>query len=129
MSQRLAAIALAVVEHLALAALALVVMAPFVLMIATSLKPADLIFSDPLVLIPQRFAAVENYAAALTRVPMLRFLVNGALVVSAILVIQVTVALFCAYALAKLRFRGAGIVFGGVLLGLCVPIQVPAISR
>ena len=40
---------------------------------------------------------------------------------------QVSVALFCGYALAKLKFRGRGLLFACVLLALCVPIQVPAL--
>lgn len=114
-------------EHAVLVSLAAVVLAPFVWMIATSIKPAEEIFSNPLALVPERLALAENYGKALFSVPMLRFMLNGAIVVSGILIVQVTVALFCGYALAKLPFRGSGILFAGILLGLCIPIQVPAL--
>jgi multiple sugar transport system permease protein len=116
-----------VIEHGVLLAMAAIVVAPFVWMIATSIKPADLIFGEPLNLIPDRFAILENYGKALFSVPMLGFMLNGVIVVTGILAVQVTVALFCGYALAKLEFRGRGLLFAGVLLGLCVPIQVPAL--
>jgi multiple sugar transport system permease protein len=113
--------------HLFLGMLALGALAPFVWMLTTSIKPADQIFGAPLDLIPDRFAGAENYGKALFSVPMLRFMLNGVVVVSGILLVQVVVALFCGYALAKLHFRGRGLLFAGVLLGLCVPIQVPAL--
>lgn len=116
-----------ITQHAVLIALGLVILAPFIWMIATSLKPADQIFGAPLDLIPDEFAAGRNYSKALFSVPMLRFMLNGVIVVTGILVVQVSVALFCGYALAKLEFRGRGLLFTFVLLALCVPIQVPAL--
>lgn len=114
-------------EHLLLILLGGLVLLPFVWMLATSIKPADQIFGEPLDLLPDRLALVENYGKALFSVPMLGFMLNGLVVVLGILTVQVAVALFAGYALAKLEFRGRGIVFAGVVLGLCVPIQVPAL--
>lgn len=116
-----------VMEHGLLILLGTLVVAPFVWMLATSIKPADQIFAAPLDLIPERLAFAENYGKALFSVPMVRFLLNGVVVVFGILAVQVTVALFAGYALAKLEFRGRGLLFALVLLGLCVPIQVPAL--
>ena len=69
----------------------------------------------------------QNYGRALTRIPMLRILGNGALVCVLILGFQLIFALPCAYALAKLRFRGREVVFGLVLMGLLVPIHAISI--
>lgn len=113
--------------HAVLLAGALVVTAPFIWMIATSLKPSNAIFDNPFQLIPDSLAGLDNYAKALSTVPTLRFLLNGAIVVTGILIVQVSVAVFCAYALAKLEFRGRSLLFGFVVLGLCIPIQVPAL--
>lgn len=125
--RRATRVAVWMIEHSALLTLAFIVVMPFIWMLATSVKPADEIFGEPLKLIPDSFAATENYARALFDVPMLRFMLNGAIVVTGILIIQVSVALFCGYALAKLEFRGRNLLLVGVLLGLCVPIQVPAL--
>ena len=118
---------MAIAEHAVLIAIGILVLAPFIWMIATSLKPADQIFGEPLDLVPSQFAAGRNYGKALFSVPMLGFMLNGVIVVTGILVVQVSVALFCGYALAKLQFRGRGLLFACVLLALCVPIQVPAL--
>jgi len=106
---------------------ALVVLFPFVFMVSTSLKPQSEVFSSGLALIPQKWAFVENYTKALTRIPMLQILWNGAIVCAAIVLFQVLFALPCAYALAKLRFRGREWIFGMVMLGLLVPIHAISI--
>lgn len=110
-----------------LAAGAAMLLYPFAWMISASLKPQAEIFSTSLSLVPARWAAPENYGKALTRIPMLRILWNGAFVCALILVFQIVFALPCAYALAKLRFRGREVLFGLVLLGLLVPIHALSI--
>ena len=51
---------------------------------------------------------VYNYTAAFREAPLLRYMLNGVLVTVSIFLIQVVVALPCAYALAKLQLLGAG---------------------
>ena len=118
-----------VLRHVVLWLGLLVVLAPFVWMVSTSLKPPNEIFSAKISLLPQTWFAAENYAIAFTKVPLLRYLLNGVLVVAAIFVLQLVVALPCAYALAKLRFRGRDVLFAMVLVGLMIPAQAPAIPR
>jgi multiple sugar transport system permease protein len=115
-----------ILTHLFLLALAAVFLLPFAWMLLTSVKPAAEFF-DPHRLLPSHFAGLEHYRRALTNVPLLRFLLNGVLVCTAILGLQLLTALPCAYALAKLRFRGHRILFALVLAALAVPVQVPAI--
>ncbi len=114
-------------RHVVLLAGAAVMLAPFVWMVLTSFKPPGEIFQPELHLLPAKWHAVENYVAAATRVPLWRFILNGTIVTSAIFVLQVGVNLPIAYALAKLRFRGRGLIFGLVLFCLLIPIQVVAI--
>jgi multiple sugar transport system permease protein len=106
---------------------AVLMLAPFVWMVLTSLKPQGEIITAELRFLPERWAAVHNYTQAFTRVPMLRFLLNGVAVTAAIFVLQVLVNLPCAYALAKLRFRGRSALFAVVLLGLLIPLHATAI--
>jgi len=77
------------------------ILLPYVWMFAASLKPGSEIFRDSLTLWPERFYAIENYGKALSEVPMLRFLFNGALVCALILVFQMLFAVPAAYALAN----------------------------
>ena len=119
--------ALRLVRHLVLLLGTLVMLAPFVLMVATSLKPKDEIFATRFHLLPQRLGAAENYYEALTQVPLLHFLLNGVIVTTAIFALQVIVNVPAAYALAKLRFRGRTTLFGAVLVCLLIPYQAIAL--
>jgi multiple sugar transport system permease protein len=106
---------------------AIFMLMPFIWMVITSLKTPDEIFFADFHLFPSKWGAAENYIAAFTEAPLLRLMLNGAFVSLAILVIQVVIAAPCAYALAKIPFRGNGFLMGMVLLGLMIPIQVPAL--
>ena len=112
---------------LLLGAAALLVLAPYIFMVSASMKPGGEIFQASLNLWPHRFYAFENYRKALTAVPLLRFLLNGAIVCAVILGLQLVFAVPCAYALAKLRWPGREPVFALVLLGLLIPAHVPAL--
>ncbi|WP_204251047.1 carbohydrate ABC transporter permease [Elioraea rosea] len=112
------------IAHAMLALGGAVMLAPFLWMLLTSLRPASGVFGG------FSLAALEgfgNYAYALETAPLLRFMLNGVIVCAGILVVQLLVAIPCAYALAKLPFRGRGAMFGLVLAALCIPIQVPAL--
>ena len=117
----------AALRHLVLMAGAVIMLSPFVWMLLSSFKPQSEILSAELAFLPQRWAAIENYATVFTRVPMGRFLLNGVVVTVSIFALQVLVNLPCAYALAKLRFRGRGTLFTVVLLGLLIPMHATAI--
>lgn len=113
--------------HGILLAGAVFILLPFVWMVATSIKPPSEVFNGRIELWPTQFYGVENYSFALNSAPLLRFALNGVIICGGILIVQVLVAIPCAYALAKLRFPGRGLMFALVLLGLCIPVQVPAL--
>ncbi|PSC06571.1 carbohydrate ABC transporter permease [Alsobacter soli] len=112
--------------HAILLAGAVFMLAPFVWMLVTSIKPPAEIFSAEISLWPKQFYGLQNYRVALDKAPLLRFALNGVILCGGILVVQLLVAIPCAYALAKLRFPGRNVLFVLVLLGLCIPVQVPA---
>ncbi len=74
-----------------------------------------------------RTPIVFNYTEAFKQAPLLRYLLNGVIVTASIFLIQVAVALPCAYALAKLRFWGREVVFGLVLFCLLIPVHAIAL--
>ncbi|MEO0821632.1 MAG: carbohydrate ABC transporter permease [Pseudomonadota bacterium] len=112
----------------ALLILALVfVLGPIIWMLTTSVKPANEIFQAGIDFMPRNPQPITNYSDAFASVPLLQFMMNGVIVCAGILVVQLLTSIPCAYALAKIRFRGAPVVFALVLLGLCIPIQVPAL--
>ncbi|MGF7162430.1 multiple sugar transport system permease protein [Rhodoligotrophos appendicifer] len=100
---------------------------PFYWMILTSVRPAQEVFSAGFTWLPQAFVGLDNFAAALAQAPLLRFMLNGVIICSGILVVQLLTAIPCAYALAKFEFRGRELLFAMTLFALCVPIQVPAL--
>jgi len=114
-------------RHALLASAGLLMIAPFILMVSISLKSPGEIFSPEFHLLPQQWHAWENYSTAFAKQPLLRYLANGLIVTAAIFLMQAIFALPCAYALAKLRWRGRETSFLFVLLGLLIPPQVPAI--
>jgi multiple sugar transport system permease protein len=114
-------------RHAVLLAGAAVMLAPFVVMVAISLKPPGEVFAPVFTLLPEQWHATENYRDAFTKVPLARFLLNGVIVTGAIFAVQAATALPMAYALAKLRWAGRGASFAMVMLALLIPPQVPAI--
>ena len=99
-------------------------LAPFAWMISLSIKSPGEIFQQNFSFWPENFYGVENYREAITRTPMLRYLLNGAFVAVAVAALQIAVAAPMAYALAKLRFPGRNLLFALVLIGLLVPQEV-----
>ncbi|MFM8681398.1 MAG: carbohydrate ABC transporter permease [Alphaproteobacteria bacterium] len=122
--RRLAGLFLA---HGLLLAGAAVILLPFAWMMLVSIRSPGEILDPGFRLWPRQFHGVENYGYALANAPLLRFMLTGLVVCLGILVVQLAVAIPCAYALAKLRFPGGKALFLLVLLGLCIPIQVPAL--
>lgn len=100
---------------------------PFYWMLLTALRPAQEVFTASFTWLPETFVGLENFYAALSQAPLLRFMLNGVIVCVGILLVQLLTAIPCAYALAKYEFRGRGLLFALVLFALCVPIQVPAL--
>jgi multiple sugar transport system permease protein len=136
-----------VLKHSILLIGAIVVLLPFLTMISFSLKAPNEIESgrggffgsQELMEDPDCIAvgnskedclvrpAIWNFKAAFKRAPLARYLLNGLIVTVSIFLIQVAVALPCAYALAKLKFWGREVVFGMVLLGLLIPVHAIAL--
>ena len=114
-------------RHAILVLTSIFALLPFIWMISLSLKSPGEMFQSAFSLWPEHFTAVENYAQAFTSAPLLRFLLNGVFVCVAILVVQLAICAPCAYALAKLRFRGSEGFFALVLVALFIPHQVLAL--
>lgn len=124
-------------RHVLLAAGAVFMLLPFLWMLSTTLKGPDEIFATEIRFLPEKWFliesgvrnwfVVENFREAFRSVPLLRFLLNNVIVTVAIFLLQVIIAVPCAYAMAKLRFPGRGVIFGMVLFGLLIPVQAVAI--
>jgi putative chitobiose transport system permease protein len=104
--------------------LALLVLLPLMWLVSTSLKgPNEDIFTSPPALLPAQ-PSLAAYGQLFAANPMLTYLRNSA-VVSALAVLANL--LFCslaAYPLARLRFRGRGLVLALVVATILIPFQV-----
>jgi multiple sugar transport system permease protein len=116
-----------IAAHFVLILGAAFILLPFVWMLLTSIRPASEVFTAGFNPIPSSFAGVTNYSEALTKSPLLQYMLNGVVVCAGILIIQLLVAIPGGYALAKLSFRAQPLIFGLVLFGLTVPVQVTAL--
>lgn len=114
----------AVVRHTVLLLTSALILVPFVWMVSLSIKPPGEIFRAHFSFFPEHWYAVQNYTKAVTAAPLPRYMLNGVIVCTAILALQIAVCAPAAYALAKLRFRGRGMIFSAVLIALLLPQQV-----
>jgi len=101
---------------------------PFLWMLMASFKPSQEIFQPGLHLLPQRFT-FENYLVAFSRAPLERYLLNGVLVCTGILVGQILVIVPAGYAFARLTFPGRDTLFAITLAALVVPGYVTSIPN
>ncbi|MET8161342.1 carbohydrate ABC transporter permease [Sphaerisporangium sp. NPDC005289] len=108
--------------YAALAAVALLVLVPFGLMVSASLKRDNEVFTIPLEWIP-REPRWSNFAEIWDRVPMLTYLGNSVLLSAAITVLQVLTGSFAAYGFAKVRFPGRDALFLAYIATIAVPWQ------
>ncbi len=111
-------------KHLGLIALAVVMIYPLIWLLASSVKPTEIIFRD-LSLIPSELA-LTNYTEgwnALAR-PFGHYLMNSAIVVIGSLVGNLVACSMAAYAFARLEFRGRKLWFAIMLMSIMLPIHV-----
>jgi len=102
---------------------ALLFVSPLIYMVATSLKPADQVFTTPPTLWG-RSLEWDNYVQAFTYLPFARFILNGVFVAAVGTAINVAVAVLSGYAFSRLRWRGRNTVFLLFLVTLMIPQDV-----
>ncbi len=111
-----------IILYIVLVALSAFTLVPFVWMISSSLKLDREVFSYPMKWIPEVFHW-ENYSLIWTKVPMLTYFRNTAIVAICVTFIQTLTSSFAAYAFAKLRFRGRNVLFLAYISTIAVPWQ------
>jgi len=117
--------------HAALLLVAALVFAyPLLFMFAASFKPGDAIFTElgsPGALLPDTRWSLDNYRAIFQKGAMGSYLANSAIVSVVAVVAGIFINSAAAFALAKLKWRGQGLVMGLILALLIVPFEVLAI--
>jgi multiple sugar transport system permease protein len=99
---------------------------PFAVVLTTSLKPPEEIFSLPPSLGADRWT-LANYQEALSAMPFGRYLFNTALIAGLSVGGELLVAPLVAYSLAKIRWRHRDVLFVLILATMMLPPQVTMI--
>ncbi|HEU4668294.1 MAG TPA: carbohydrate ABC transporter permease [Arthrobacter sp.] len=119
----------ALVKHAVLVVSALLMIYPLLWMIASSLRPNELIFREPGLWLTT--LDTDNYVNgwnALVK-PFSTYLLNSALVVLGCIVGNLVSCSMAAYAFARLNFRGKKWLFGAMLLTIMLPFHVVIVPQ
>lgn len=106
-----------------------VIVGPLLWQVSLAFKGAgDDLYARPPALLPSD-PTWDNFAEAFRRVPVLRYVGNSTIVAAIDIIGNIVGASAAGYALARLRFRGRGIVLGIFVAGLLVPVEAVIISQ
>ena len=113
-----------VLQLVLLILLALLVLAPLLWLVSTSLKgPAENIFSRPPALLPVS-PSLGAYARLFRDSPLTTYLLNSTVVSALAVAANLLFCSLAAYPLARMRFAGRGLVLGLVVATILIPFQV-----
>lgn len=115
-----------VLPHVVLSLVGLIFLFPFVWLFLNSLKTPQEIFSLPPKLWPEDFQW-NNYVRAFQSMPFFGYVLNTLFLVIANIIGHLFSAPLVAYSLAKIRWKGRGVVFALVLATVILPPQVTMI--
>jgi multiple sugar transport system permease protein len=107
-------------------AISFVMLLPLVWMLLTSFKPETDIVTFPPRLFP-RHLTLQHYVDVWHRIPFARLYVNTIIFAGGVTIISLILDSMAAYALARLQFRGRGVILALVLIMLMLPFQVTLI--
>jgi multiple sugar transport system permease protein len=99
---------------------------PMIWMLAGSFRTESDLFGHPAGLIPHQWT-LHGYEGVWDQLPFLRLLLNSVVFAGVTAALTVLFDSMCAYALARLNFRGRNVAFWLVLVTLMVPFQVTLI--
>lgn len=104
----------------------LVVLLPIIWMVFTAFKPEADIVSYPPTLWPRELT-LDHFVEVWERIPFARLYLNTIIFAGGVTLISLLFDSMAAYALARIPFKGRGIVFVLILLLLMLPFQVTLI--
>ncbi|MDE2818283.1 MAG: carbohydrate ABC transporter permease [Chloroflexota bacterium] len=109
-----------------LAVMSVVILAPIMWTISTSLRSGVDSFTVPPKWLPTDLA-VENYVKVFETVPFARQILNSAIITWGTVLGQLITAALAGYAFARLEFKGRDLLFWVVLATMMIPIQATVI--
>lgn len=106
--------------------IALLMLLPIVWLVFTAFKPESDIVTYPPTLWPREFT-LEHFVDVWERIPFAQLYVNTIIFAGGVTIISLLLDSMAAYALARLPFRGRGVVMVLILILLMLPFQVTLI--
>ncbi len=107
-----------------LAAIAIVMLIPLVWLVGTSLKsPTEDIFQFPPRLFPEQLT-LQNFVTVWESHPFGRYLINSTIVAVLTVLLNLLFCSLAAYPLARLEFRGRGVIFTAIVATIMIPFQI-----
>jgi multiple sugar transport system permease protein len=116
----------AVVKWVVIGVGVLVAVVPFLWMLSVSFRTERDLFANPASLLPQTWT-LHGYLGVWNQLPFLRLVLNTVVFAGVTTFLTLVLDSLCAYALARMRFRGRNVAFVLVLATLMVPFQVTLI--
>ena len=105
---------------------------PLLWLFMSSFKSNDTMFHNAWSLIPEKWDAFKNYTSGLqgvAGVPFWRFTLNSFIVTSVSVVGTIFCSLLAAYAVSRLKFKGANFWFGCIVMTMMIPSQVMVVPQ
>ncbi|AJY74074.1 carbohydrate ABC transporter permease [Paenibacillus beijingensis] len=109
-----------IVGYALLALLALFMTGPFLWLLSVSLMPGKNVFSYPPAIFPT-FVKLDNYTQVWDFMNFPKYIGNTLIITAMGLVLNLILSALTAYPLAKLHFRGRGLVFGILISTMIIP--------
>ncbi len=105
----------------------LLFMFPFYWLIVTSFKTYAETVASPPTMWPQLWT-LEAYGTVINGMNLWSYIKNTIIITASVIVLQCAVMIPAAYAFARYKFKGGGLLFGLVLIAQMVPVQITFIS-
>lgn len=110
-------------HYLLLCALTVLCVFPFWWTLVTAVSTSGNIFAFPPTFWP-RDPSLDNFAAVFRAIPVFAFFKNSVLIAACTVFWKLALCALAAYPLARMQFRGRGLVFGLILATLVLPSEV-----
>ncbi len=116
-------------KHALLVAIAVTMVYPLIWLVVSSFKPSDTIFRQ--IGLWPREVTFENYSGGWHALGQSfdRFLLNSLIICVGAIIGNLLSCSLAAYAFARMRFRGRGVLFALMLLTLMLPLQVTIVPQ
>ena len=113
-----------IAEHVVLTVLAVLFVAPVVFVFLTSVMTSNQTLTPTIWPNPWTWG---NYIDAFAKVPLLRWFGNSAFYAISATLLMLLSSIPAAYVLARIKFRGANVIFVAIIVAMLLPPQVTAV--